>query len=162
MTDGLTHTPVGCLRSNPNLIALPASRFPLPPSPLRVKLRTQLRLRRRAFAEQMRDDPVAVIAAILDEDLVGVVSGNDNSGNEYTGHRRLECVRVVLWYPRRRTDGHAAIPQQIEAGRKTCHDVDAVGPESRFAIIGGKNNFRRNDCADAAVPPRGDLALLYP
>src|SRR5207237_3961703 len=100
--------------------------------------------------------------AILDEDLVGVVPGNDYPGDEYAWYRCLERVGVVLGNARRLTDGHPAISQQIETRRETSHDVDAIGFEARFTVYGGEDDFRRNDCADATIPPRGDLTLLYP
>src|SRR5258706_963445 len=143
-------------------------RFPLPSSPLpsslfplRIEFGAQLGLRRRALAKQARDDPVAVMPAILDEYLVRVVAGDDDSGDEQSRDRRLQGVGVVNGYSRLRIDRHARLTQQIQARRESGHDVNAIGFHALFVFATIQDDVARLDCLDATLPLYRDLSLLH-
>src|SRR6185436_5766915 len=139
----------------------PHNRFPLPASCLRIEFRAELWLCWRPLSEQPRDDSIPVIAAVLDEHLVGVVAGNYHPGDEHARHRGLKCFRVVRRNPCLRIDRNATVPQQIHVGRKSGHDVDAIGFQAILAEARGDDHFVRRNRRDAAVPPHLDLSFLY-
>src|SRR5262245_17447697 len=90
-----------------------------------VQLCTDPGFRWWGFPEQARDDAFAMVPAVLDEDLVGVVPCHHDTRDKDAGNRRLQCRGIVRRNPRRRVDGNTDLTQERHVRRKAGHDVDA-------------------------------------
>ena len=126
-----------------------------------IQFRAQLRLRRRALAEQARNDSVAMKATVFDEYLVRIVTGDHDSRDEQPGYRCFESVGVVVRYAGFRIYRHTAFAQEFETRRKTGHDVYAVRLQATFVLTRRKDDVPRFDRLDATVPFYGDLPFLH-
>src|SRR5438105_8901942 len=105
-----------------------------------------------------------MVATVLDEDFVGVISGNHDAGDEDARYRGLERLRVVLGNSRRRVDRNAHLLQEVRAGRESRHDVYEAGvqPLTSRTVVGRVDAHRIGlDRRDAAIPPNVNAPFLY-
>ena len=110
-------------------------------------------------AEQVRDDPVAVEAAVLDEDLVRVVARDHHAGDVHARHGRLERRRVVRRDAgRRRRSARPTCAQQRRvsarsrsSGRRACAGMRCVAARPVRSRPRRARSPSTRDC-----PPRGD------
>jgi hypothetical protein len=114
-------------------------------------------------AKETRDDPVAMIAAVLDEDLVRVVTGDDDAGDEHPRNGRLERLWIVLRDSRRRIDRDADLFQEVSVRRESGHDVYETRRKSfapRSVISCTNANGIGLDRRDATVPTNVNAPFL--
>src|ERR1039458_4966494 len=76
-----------------------------------VKLRTSSRLE---FLLDVGNDLLAVEAAVLDENLVRIHPGDNDSGQIDAGYVALQSLRVTLGTVRLRIDFHARLAEEVE------------------------------------------------
>src|SRR5207248_4186476 len=88
----------------------------------------------RVLAQDTREDSVAVIAAVLDEDLVRVITGDDNAGNKNSTHRRLERRGIVFRNSSLRIDWNIQFAEQVELWSKPGHHIDESCLQLLFII----------------------------
>ena len=148
-------------RARHPLAAVAAAAQRCPGLALTIQLRSPAR---GAARPRPRDDLVAVEPAVLDEDLVRVVAGDDHAGDEEAGHVGLERRRVVRGNPGR-ADRSARRPRASSAVfgakpviRYTYRRGDALARRAAPRIVTTSGLDRRH----AALPARRDAPLAHP
>src|SRR5688572_22497264 len=109
-------------------------------------------------------DPLAVAAAVLDEDLVGVVAGGENAGNEDARYVRLHRVRIVVRDARNGIELHAERAEQRAvrgvAGHRE-HEI-VVKLILRARVLDADAHGVRSDRNDARAEARLNGSFLQP